>query len=164
MDSCRVWRFHIPETGGIQETDTAKFFPQHAVPTVSTAERIAESLEDIKEAINKPMPTHMDITESQRLCAVIDRLKEMCGGEENVVADATNGNGTTEGTTAPTTNSYQNEHQQKHRIGTRIKATEKVDGKRSTCCGAATTFDRGTGLCCVKFDDGEFEEFTDDEM
>ena len=72
MDSHGVWRFCAPETGGIQETDTAKFFTRHPILGVSAAERIAESLDATKEATNNPIPSHTDITENQELCAVVN--------------------------------------------------------------------------------------------
>ena len=172
MDSYRVWRFYMPDTGRVQETDTAKFLPKYAVPCVSSAERITESLDAIKEAIVDPAPMHTDISENQRLCAVIDRLKRMYE-----IADDTNGAPRTgiEPTTAipspgaeqaatRTINTTRGGHKQLHRIGTRVKVSESKDGKRVKYYGTATSFDPATGLYYVKFDDGEFEEFTNNEM
>ena len=160
MDSYRVWRFYIPETGGIQETDTAKFLTRYPIPVVSIAERIAESLDTIKEAIKDPLPSHTDITENQELCAVIERLKNMYGSEGSVSANPSKD----DDTTVPTINCSNQGQKQKHKIGTRIKVTENIDGKRNTFYGTATSFDPSTGLYYVKFDDREFEEFTNEEV
>ena len=127
--------------GGIQETDTAKFLTRHPIPAVSSAERIAESLDAMREAINDPSPSHTDITENQELCAVIDRLKGMHGGEGEMTATTKDDNATT-----PRIDSHQQGHRQQHGIGTRIKVMERLNGKCNTHCGAATSFDPSAGL------------------
>ena len=50
---------------------------------------------------------------------------------------------------APTINSSQQQHKQKHRIGTGIKVTERIDGKRKTFCGTATSFEPSTGQVSI---------------
>ena len=160
MDSRRVWHFCTPETGGIQATDTAKFLTRCPVPAVSAAERNAESLDTTREAIDNPSPLHRDIAENQELCAAINQMKEMHGGEGRVTANSSKD----DNAATPTINSCQRGHKEKHRVGTCIKAKERINDKRKTFCVTATSFDLTTGLCCVKFDDGEFEEFTNDEM
>ena len=160
MHSYRVWRFYMPETGGIQETDTARFYPKYAIPTISTANQIAESLDTIAEALKAPAPTHTDISENEKLCAVIERLRDIYG-----ITNPTGKQPTNQAVPAPRVNDYtKTKHKQNHRIGTRIKVVEYENGKKKTYLGTAKAYDPSTGLYHVIFDDGEYEEFDNEEM
>jgi hypothetical protein len=77
MNSYRVWRFYMPETNAIVESDTASFFPEDPLPTVSIVTQIAASLDTIQTALQQPIAPHTDITESDRLDEVIARLRRM---------------------------------------------------------------------------------------
>ena len=118
MNSYRVWRFYIPETNGVQETDTATFFPAVPLPTVSVASQIAESLETIKQALTeRPTPTHSDISEDEKLSKVIVRLRSMYErADKQEDANNQNARGGTPKVKRPTglTMQYEDEQQNKH--------------------------------------------------
>ena len=87
LDSYRVWRFYIPSTGGIHETDMAKFLPKYPIPTVTPGDRIAQAIEDIRLTLKHPRPPHTDVTEDRQMGAVIERLKRMYKVSELTYAD-----------------------------------------------------------------------------
>ena len=158
MNSYRVWRFYIPETKGIQETDTAEFYPRIPFPTISVASQIAEHLDAIKTVLEHPIPKHTDVTEDAKLTAVVGRLRRMYGLDANVHP--------TETVEPPrvnykeSINRYRPRKKQRFPVGTRVCVKEK----RQTYIGRAVEYDSHTGLYYIEFEDGEFEEFNDDEM
>ena len=160
MNSYRVWRFYIPETKGIQETDTAEFYPRIPIPTISVASQIAEDLESIKNTLESPTPTHTDVTENVKLSAVINRLRRMYSLKPQVPTVPV------EDVEPPRVkyhkgiNRYRPRKKQRFPIGTRIRIREK----NKTYIGTAVEYDSHTGLYYVEFEDGEFEEFNDEEM
>ena len=182
MNSYRTWRFYIPETKSIQESDTAEFFPQIPLPTVSVASQIAASLDTIERALDKPIARHTDITENQQVDKVIARLRSMYSKQTPPVSQtgsntrATNGEAPTAARQEKPTNDpppvtpprvqptkmnqYRPKKKQRFPIGTRVRVKEK----RKTYIGKATKYDPYEGLYYVEFEDGEFEEFNDDEM
>ena len=154
LDSCRVWQFHIPETNGTQETDTADFFPKCDIPHMLAAEQITEALNDIQDASQPPMPPHANVTESDKMKAVICCLAEMCKGN-NEGRCHTRPETRTEpkwtGNALPRVNQHPNRKPQKCKMGTRVKVTE-VEGRGKKCClGTATAHNPISGLCHVEF-------------
>ena len=164
MDSYRVWRFYVPETNGIQETDTAEFFPRYPLPTISPASQIAEQLDAIKVVLEQPVPAHSDVTEDAKLRAVIDRLRGMYTNNNQTYSPALTH--PTEHAEPPRVpyhegiNRYRPRKKQRFPLGTRIKVKEG----RKTFIGTAVEYSPHTGLYYVEFEDGEYEEFNHDEM
>ena len=170
LNSYRVWRFYVPETKGIHETDTAEFFPHYPFPTMSTASQIAEQLDSIKALLEEPIPTHTDISEDTKLSSVISRLKNMYMLETPTTAKDTKPSRsspqTMEDAALPRV-PYQNSinqsrarKKQRYPIGTRVRVKEK----KQTHIGTAVDYSAHTGLYYIEFEDGEFDEFNDDEM
>ena len=58
MSSHQVWRFHMPETSGIQKSDTVKFLPKHPLPTTTVGPVIVESLDKIEDVLTRGAPPH----------------------------------------------------------------------------------------------------------
>ena len=82
MDSYRVWRFYIPDTQGIQENDTAEFFPKAPLPTVTIEGEIAESLDKINWTLERLKPPHTAINEDNGPNNAIRHLRKLFAGRE----------------------------------------------------------------------------------
>ena len=75
LNSYRVWRFYIPETNGIQESDTAEFFPKTPLPRTTIQTEIMESLNRIETVLGEEKPPHTKILSDDGPCAAIRRLR-----------------------------------------------------------------------------------------
>ena len=170
MNSYRVWRFFIPATGGVIETDTAQFMPKHPLPTTTIATEIAASLKAIESALDKPQPPHTEILDGEDINAVTNRLRRMYGKrmrgkaskEPLPVVDPI---------TPPRVddqhrgiNQSRPRKRQKYPMGTRIKVEEKVGNKKETFLGTVTQYDPYEGMYRITFDDGEYDDFDEDEV
>ena len=188
MKSYRVWKFYMPGTNSIQRTDTAQFFPQIEMPTVSIAGQIEASLDTIKNALTDPSPAYTnigDMHERNRLDAVVKQLRTMYSPDDlHTAPDSTSptraANGKspkfsddtsvprvsdTKGTdTYSGINSYRPKKKQRFPIGTRVRVVEKRKGGREVFIGKAEEYDPYTGIYRVVFPDEEYEEFDNDEM
>ena len=74
------------------------------------------------------------------------------------------GNKVKDATTGPKVNSYHPKRKQKFPLGTRVRVVEKQDGKRVVFVGETTEYDPHTGMYRIKFTDGEWDEFDEDEV
>jgi hypothetical protein len=179
LDSYRVWRFYVPSTKGTQETDTAEFFPQATLPTVTAATKINEALDTIQGTLEQPVPAHTNITHDGDMVSVITRLRGMYGIEPTAPIKQTVAKAPEEHVTDAQDdpvdpprvqddhkgiNRYQPKKKQRYPLGTRVRVEEKKNGKRTAFIGKATAYDQHTGLYHVEFEDGEYEEFDNDEM
>ena len=163
MDSYRVWKFYIPETGGIQETDTAKFLPKYNLPTTSAADEIIEAMVTIRKALRNPAPEHTSVLEAGKLSDVINNLRQLYGDSINTgVMEPQQPRKDQVG--SPRVNSYSPRAKQNYRIGTRIKVIEREGGRQKSYYGTATSYDATTGMYHIEFDDGEYDEFNDRDM
>ena len=169
MDSYRVWSFYMPETKGIQDTDTAEFFPQSPLPTASIESEIMESLDRIETTLQElPPPCTVIGAKDTGPVSTIHRLRQLYQKapvtpprvtETAVLPRVANDKACTG------INRYRPRKKQQYPIGTRVRVEEKQKGKpREVFFGKATEYDPHTGLYYVVFDDGQFEEFDNDEM
>jgi hypothetical protein len=176
MSSYRVWRFYMPDTGGIQESDTAEFFPKSPLPVATVGTTIAESLNRIEEVLDSSMPPHTIFPNDDSPNDAIHRLREMCKAEPTDEGEEELTTTTVEVPATPPRvpmktdqsaeiNKYQPKKKQRFPIGTRVRIVEKQKGRKTvTLIGKATEYSPYTGLYKVVFPDGEFEEFDDEEM
>ena len=163
MDSYRVWKFYIPETGGVQETDTAKFLPKYSLPETSAADEIIEAVATMRKALRNPSLAHTNILKDDKLSTVIDNLRRLYGDTVHTgIMEPRDDQDTS--AVLPRVNEYSPKDKQRYRIGTRIKVTEQENGKQKTYYGTATNYDANTGMYHITFDDGEYDEFDDSDM
>ena len=168
MKSYRCWRFYIPRTRAVWETDTAAFHPKYRIPRVTIAATINDSLDSIKTALEESRAPHTNLSESPSAVAAINRLQAMFKMETESAAAprVIKSNQSQVQQDKPAAqphlrmNEYPRREKQRHAIGTRVEIKE---GK-NTFMGTATQYDPHTGLYYVEFDDGEFEEFDHDEL
>ena len=183
MNSYRVWRFYNPVTKCIQKSGSASFFPLAPMPTTTVATQIAASLDRIKTLLEKPFPKHTDLHENNEINSVIRRLRGMYNIKDAPEQSACALRSTTkpaseqpveETATPPRVeakrdeytgiNRYRPKKKQRHLVGTRVRVNEKKNGKREVLLGKAEEYDPYTGLYRIRFDDGEWDEFDDDDM
>ena len=206
LNSYRAWRFYMPDTGGIQVTDTAEFFPQYPIPNTTTTTQISNSLDIIANMLKRPIPPHTKVIDDERIATIINGLRTALGmntdqpvehgtdtdsshsdlpkhrsNKKNAVTrprvqkqnDATprvqkqnaaaprvkSKNGKYNGI-----NRYRPKKKQRYPVGTRVRVVEKQNGKKIVFVGKAEEYDAKTGLYRVRFEDGEYDDFDDDEM
>ena len=173
MDSYRVWRFYMPETKGIQETDTAEFYPKAALPTTTVETEIIDSLGRIEISLNELKPPHTEVTGGDDSpTSVIRRLLDMYRGpkdglrpKRDVVPRVKPEIPTVSSSTSKAgVNAYRPKRKQKFPLGTRVRIVEEQDGKKETLLGEVTEYDPHTGMYKITFLDGEWDEFDEDEV
>ena len=69
-----------------------------------------------------------------------------------------------EGETPRRINKYRPRKKQKFPLGTRVRVTKKIEGKRVVNIGTATKYDPHTGMYHVVFEDSQWDTFDEDEM
>ena len=155
MDSCRAWRFCMPATKGMQETDTAEFFPNVPLPTTTVEPEILESLNRIEAVISEERPAHAKVTDDNSSTSVIKQLRQLCATDDTDDAEphrstrdtaaAESPVATTRVTgtpvSAPRVSKGKEEHQgvnrcrpkkkQRFPIGTRVRVKEKQKGEQA---------------------------------
>lgn len=185
LEGYRSWDFYIPETGGIQDTDTAEFFPKTPLPKTTVQTEIMESLDRIESVLNENKPEHTKILSDDGPCAAIRRLRahyrpEDPEADENLDAVNPNPNPKDIATDKETAavprvkaarvprvqriNAPRPKQKQKYPLGTRVRVREKIKGKWVNFIGEAIDYDPIEGNYKVEFEDGEWDMFTDDEM
>ena len=83
LNSYRAWRFYMPDTGGIQVTDTAEFFPKHTIPSTTTTTQINDSLDTIVKMLKDPIPPQTRVITDKRIGDIIDGLRNALGVKPN---------------------------------------------------------------------------------
>ena len=164
LDSYRTWRFYMPDTKRVHESDTAEFFPNIPMPSANPAAEITEGLERIRKALQEPIPQHH--YGDELIIPVIERLKEMYAGAP-ITEDAPKPRKTIEYKAAAPTedthttiNSYKPQRRQRYRLGTRVKVNEG----RKSFIGTVQSYEPTTGMYHVVFTDGEWEDFDETEI
>ena len=69
----------MPDTGGIQVTDTAEFFPQYPIPNTTTTTQISNSLDIIANMLKRPIPPHTKVIDDERIATIINGLRTALG-------------------------------------------------------------------------------------
>ena len=64
----------MPDTRGMQETNTARFPPKHGLPETSVANEITKAAAAMRKALQNPSPAHANVLKEKMLSAVINNL------------------------------------------------------------------------------------------